>query len=126
MAGRVRRTSPAHADYLHNRDGRQNSHETKCQEGILGALLERIDIHVEVPRVDYQKLSNDRLGEASEVIRARAEAARERQRQRFAASQKPKTDMMGVVCNADMHVAPLRAHRVLREGKLRRGGMGRR
>ncbi len=46
-------------------------------------MLDRIDIHVEVPRVDYQKLSDDRLGEASEAIRCRVEAARGRQRERF-------------------------------------------
>jgi hypothetical protein len=38
---------------------------------------------VEVPRVEYEKLSDDRLGEPSAAIRARVEAARERQRWRF-------------------------------------------
>ncbi len=47
-------------------------------------LLDRIDIHVEVPRVDYQKLTDDRLGEPSEAIRERVEQAREVQRERFA------------------------------------------
>jgi magnesium chelatase family protein len=42
---------------------------TKYQKRISGPLLDRIDIHVEVPRVDYQKLSSDRLGESSETIR---------------------------------------------------------
>ena len=28
-------------------------------------MLDRIDIHIEVPRVDYEKLSSDRLGETS-------------------------------------------------------------
>jgi magnesium chelatase family protein len=41
---------------------------TKYQKCISGLLLDRIDIHVEVPRVDYQKLSSDRLGESSETI----------------------------------------------------------
>jgi predicted ATPase with chaperone activity len=36
---------------------------------ISGPLLDRIDIHIEVPRVDYEKLSGDRLGESSEAIR---------------------------------------------------------
>ncbi len=44
---------------------------TKYQKRISGPLLDRIGIHVEVPRVDYQKLSDDRLGKASEVIRGR-------------------------------------------------------
>ena len=38
-------------------------------------LLDRIDIHIEVPRVDYEKLSNDRVGESSESIRAGVQAA---------------------------------------------------
>jgi predicted ATPase with chaperone activity len=46
-------------------------------------MLDRIDIHIEVPRVDYEKLSSDRLGESSASIRERVQAARERQRVRF-------------------------------------------
>ena len=46
-------------------------------------MLDRIDIHIEVPRVDYEKLSDDRLGEPSANVQARVEAARERQRGRF-------------------------------------------
>src|SRR5574341_627082 len=56
---------------------------TKYQKRISGPLLDRIDIHVEVPRVDYQKLSDDRLGESSETIRQRVQAARDIQRNRF-------------------------------------------
>jgi magnesium chelatase family protein len=65
-------------------------------------LLDRIDIHVEVPRVAYEKLTDQRLGEASETVRARVEAARERQRARFAG-----TDL---ACNADMRPADVRKH----------------
>jgi hypothetical protein len=32
-------------------------------------MLDRIDIHIEVPRVNYEKLSSDRLGESSAAIR---------------------------------------------------------
>lgn len=74
---------------------------TKYQKRISGPLLDRIDIHVEVPRVEYEKLSSDRLGEPSEVIRARIEAARQRQRERFAKSD-------SVVANADMRPAQIR------------------
>jgi len=56
---------------------------TKYQKRISGPLLDRIDIHVEVPRVEYEKLSDQRLGELSAVIQARVEAPRERQRERF-------------------------------------------
>jgi predicted ATPase with chaperone activity len=46
-------------------------------------LLDRIDIHIDVSRVDYEKLSNDRVGKPSASIRQRVQAARERQRKRF-------------------------------------------
>jgi magnesium chelatase family protein len=58
-------------------------------------LLDRIDIHIEVPRVDYEELSGDRMGETSESIRERVQAARNIQQQRFASSQS------GIICNAD-------------------------
>ena len=64
-------------------------------------MLDRIDIHIEVPRVDYEKLRSDRLGESSADIRARVESARERQRVRFA-------DCVGIVSNSDMRVAEVR------------------
>ena len=53
-----------------------------------GPLLDRIDIHIEVPRVEYEKLSDDRLGEPSAAIQARVEAARQRQRERFSVGAK--------------------------------------
>jgi magnesium chelatase family protein len=73
---------------------------TKYQKRISGPMLDRIDIHIEVPRVDYEKLSSDRLGESSVSIRERVQAARERQRVRFAGSD--------IVCNSDMRVAEVR------------------
>jgi magnesium chelatase family protein len=65
-------------------------------------LLDRIDIHIEVPRVEYDKLSDRRLGEPSECVRARVEAARERQRQRFEGTK--------LTCNADMGPAEVRQY----------------
>lgn len=59
----------------------------KYQKLISGPLLDRIDIHIEVPRVDYEKLGEDRMGETSESIRKRVEVARNIQQQRFASSQ---------------------------------------
>ncbi|MEJ5223585.1 MAG: ATP-binding protein, partial [Anaerolineales bacterium] len=76
---------------------------TKYQKRISGPMLDRIDIHIDVPRVDYDKLSSDRLGEPSAVIRQRVQAARERQSRRFAGLKSA-----GVVCNADMRVAEVR------------------
>jgi magnesium chelatase family protein len=57
---------------------------TRYQKRLSGPLLDRIDIHVEVPRVEYDKLTDDRRGEPSAAIRARVEAARGIQRERFA------------------------------------------
>jgi magnesium chelatase family protein len=73
---------------------------SRYQKRISGPLLDRIDIHVEVPRVDYEKLSSDRLGEPSRAVRARVEEARERQRTRFEGTS--------LTCNADMGPAEIR------------------
>ena len=89
---------------------------TKYQKRISGPLLDRIDIHVEVPRVEYQKLSDDRLGEASHIIRGRVEAARRIQRERFdrqgggdgAGTRVPRQSH--VLTNADMRVGEIRQH----------------
>lgn len=56
---------------------------TKYQKSIFGPILDRIDIHIEVPRMDYEKLSGDRLGESSESIRKRVQVARDIQYHRF-------------------------------------------
>jgi magnesium chelatase family protein len=66
-------------------------------------MLDRIDIHIEVPRVDYEKLSGDRMGETSESIRKRVQVARNIQQQRFASSQSAD-----IICNADMRVGEIR------------------
>ena len=65
-----------------------NSVITRYQKRISGPLLDRIDIHIEVPRVDYEKLSDDRLGEPSANVQTRVEAARAIQRKRFAATDR--------------------------------------
>lgn len=75
---------------------------TKYQKRISEPLLDRIDIHIEVPRVDYEKLSGDRMGETSESIRKRVQAARNIQQQHFASSQSD------IICNADMRVGEIR------------------
>lgn len=79
---------------------------TKYQKRISGPMLDRIDIHIEVPRVDYAKLSSDRLGEASADIRQRVQAAREIQNRRFSQIGNPQAP--SIVCNADMRVAEVR------------------
>jgi magnesium chelatase family protein len=76
---------------------------TKYQKRISGPLLDRIDIHIEVPRVNYEKLSGERVGESSETIRAKVQAARDIQNKRF--SSDGSSD---IVCNADMRVGQIR------------------
>ncbi len=74
----------------------------KYQKRISGPLLDRIDIHIQVPRVDYEKLSDSRLGEPSAIIQQRVESARQRQRERLAETS--------LTCNADMRPAEIRQH----------------
>jgi magnesium chelatase subunit ChlI-like protein len=75
---------------------------TKYQKRISGPLLDRIDIHIEVPRVDYEKLSGNRIGGTSETIRKRVQAARNIQQQRFASLQS------NITYNADLRVGEIR------------------
>ena len=84
---------------------------SKYQKRISGPLLDRIDIHVEVPRVEFEKLSNQRLGEPSLSIRERVESARLQQLERF--SRINQTDSEESVlsiktCNADMGPGDIR------------------
>ena len=62
---------------------------------ISGPLLDRIDLHVEVPQVKFREISGDKTGESSAQIRERVVAARKIQTARFA--DKPK-----ITCNARM------------------------
>ena len=67
---------------------------SRHQKRISGPLLDRIDMFVEVPRVEYEKLVEPPTAESSEVVRQRVREAREVQRRRFQ-DQRP-------VCNAEM------------------------
>jgi magnesium chelatase family protein len=70
---------------------------------ISGPLLDRIDIHIEVPAVPFRDMTGERTGESSSQIRARVLTARQRQQARFAA--KPR-----ITCNARMGSRELKAH----------------
>jgi magnesium chelatase family protein len=84
---------------------------TRYQKRISGPLLDRIDIHVEVPRVDYEKLSDDRLGEPSANVQTRVESAREIQRQRFGQNNPEHVESTSpITCNSDMHPAEVRKY----------------
>ena len=79
----------------------------RYQKKISGPLLDRIDIHVEVPRVDYEKLADKRQVEDSKTVRARVQAARERQLKRFKGTKLARTiaDLAGSEMIAANHVA---------------------
>jgi magnesium chelatase family protein len=68
---------------------------------ISGPLLDRIDIHIEVPAVKVAELGQKRPGEASDEIRHRVVYARERQAKRF-------TKRSGLFANADMQSKEIR------------------
>jgi len=70
---------------------------------ISGPLLDRIDLHVEVPAVKFREISSERTGESSAQIRERVVAARQRQQKRFGTKAK-------VTCNARMGTKELKAH----------------
>jgi len=69
---------------------------------ISGPLLDRIDIHIEIVPVPFEKLSEMRESENSEVVRTRVIKAREIQEQRF-------KDIDGVYCNAQMSSKQMRS-----------------
>ena len=75
---------------------------------VSGPLLDRIDIHVEVPALKFSDMSGAAPGEASAVVRRRVEIARKRQQERFAC--RPRT-----TCNARMTPRELKAHCCLEE-----------
>jgi magnesium chelatase family protein len=87
---------------------------TKYQKRISGPLLDRIDIHIHVPRVEYEKLSDNRLGESSNIVQARVETARQKQRERFSSAKEPAQHTtsltLTVTCNADMRPAEVRKY----------------
>jgi magnesium chelatase family protein len=86
------------------------SHECLCTPPMMqryvskvsGPLLDRIDIHIEVPAVQYRELRSAAAGEGSAEIRARVLAAQERQHTRFAADR--------IYTNAQMHTRQIRTY----------------
>jgi len=69
---------------------------------ISGPLLDRIDLHIEVPALKWKELSHDEPGEASLVIRDRICKAREIQQKRFEGE--------GIHCNSHMTTPHLRKY----------------
>jgi magnesium chelatase family protein len=93
--------------------------ECTCHDGaaarylskVSGPLLDRIDIHVEVPPVDFEKLSDAHKGEPSAVIRERVEKARKIQQERLRGT--------AANCNAQMNPAMTREFCVASEGAMK-------
>ncbi len=74
----------------------------------LRSIISRIDIHIEVPRVDYEKLSGNKFGESSESIRKRVQTARDIQTQRYSSIRNSNIEASAIVCNADMRIGEVR------------------
>src|SRR5205814_4458311 len=70
---------------------------------ISGPLLDRIDLHIEVPAVEYRDIASTRIEEGSAAIRERVGRAQEQQRARFRSDKK-------VNCNARMGPRQIRQH----------------
>ncbi|HZQ91255.1 MAG TPA: YifB family Mg chelatase-like AAA ATPase [Terriglobales bacterium] len=91
--------NPCPCGYFNDR-----SRECHCTQPIIqryvskisGPLLDRIDIHIDVPAVNYKELRGGAAPEGSEQIAARVERAREVQLNRFAAAKER------IYCNAQM------------------------
>src|SRR4030095_8678903 len=67
---------------------------------VLGPLLDRIDLHIQVPAVKYKELAEDEKSEESAAIRERILAARQ--------SQSRRLEPFGIFCNAQMTPRTLR------------------
>ncbi len=79
------------------------NHVDRYRRRISGPLLDRIDLHVEVPAVGFREMSGTEQSESSSAIRARVEAARTVQRGRFESASK-------VRCNARMTAKMIKTH----------------
>jgi magnesium chelatase family protein len=78
---------------------------------ISGPLLDRIDLHVEVPAVKFREITSEQTGEPSAQIRERVIGARKRQQERF--RDKPR-----ITCNARMGSRELKSYCGLSESTM--------
>jgi len=75
----------------------------RYRDRISGPLLDRIDIHLEVPAVEFREIASKEQAESSSAVRERIEDVRKRQSERFARSGK-------IRCNARMNSKMIRAY----------------
>ncbi|MGD0354882.1 MAG: ATP-binding protein [Dehalococcoidia bacterium] len=73
---------------------------TRYQKKISGPLMDRIDIFLDIPRIDYEKLVDESMAEHSEKVRSRVQEARSMQSRRYADSV--------LTCNAEMSASDIR------------------
>lgn len=106
--------NPSPSGYFNDPDAPITSSPAEMQRylgKISGPLLDRIDIHIEVTPVPFEKLSDERRGEESNVIRERVTKARKLQSERFVESE-------NIHYNAQMGVKQIRAFCKLDEASL--------
>ena len=75
----------------------------RYRQRISGPLLDRIDLHIEVPSIEYRDIASEGAGESSAPIRERIGRARERQQARFRTEKK-------ITCNARMTSRAIKQH----------------
>jgi magnesium chelatase family protein len=78
---------------------------SKYKRRISGPLMDRIDLHIEVPALKYEKLASEKVAEESAAVRKRVESARAIQRQRFL--NQPNS------INSEMNIQQIKEHCVL-------------
>ena len=106
--------NPSPSGYFNNDTAAIRSSQSEMQRymsKVSGPLLDRIDLHIEVNPVPFDKLSTKEISESSAAIRARVTDAREVQRLRF--RENPK-----VFHNAQMNTKALRKHCQLSDQSL--------
>ncbi len=96
---------------------RCNPHKIQNYIGkISGPLLDRIDIHIELPSIKYKELSDTRDAEPSLAIKTRVEKTRSIQRERFSAEGgSAYGGKDGVFCNAQMNTKLIKKYCVLED-----------
>ena len=73
---------------------------SRYQRRISGPFIDRVDIFAEVPHIDYEKLTDERLGETSAKVQGRVTEARQRQLARYKGTR--------ITCNAEMTATEIR------------------
>ena len=74
----------------------------KYKRRISGPLLDRIDLHIDVPAIKYDKLATEKVGEDSQAVRERVQAARHCQTQRFSNDK--------IQTNSEMNLQQMKKH----------------